>query len=216
MDLLFPRNNFLESKNTYGVWLSGGADSSILTYLLLKHIIENDLPYKLQPVSVRKYDNNMDHHLKVAQWLRDYFSTDILLPVDDNLKDTGTFSEINQRNILENKYSYIFSGITSAPPNNEFTDDWDHVLELENIRGEHAKKLLVFSGVIEQNSKLYEFGDIRPFYNLNKKNIAELYEKYNLTSTLFPVTNSCVAPVNGKHCSNCWFCNERKWAFGRI
>ncbi len=46
--------------------------------------------------------------------------------------------------------------------------------------------------------------------------IAELYEKYNLTSTLFPVTNSCVAPVNGKHCSNCWFCNERKWAFGRI
>lgn len=216
MDLLFPKNNFLQSKNTYGVWLSGGADSSILTYLLIKHIIENNLPYKLQPVSVRKYDNNMDHHLKVAQWLRDYFNTDILLPVDDNLKDTGTFSEINQRNIINNKYNYIFSGITSAPHYDDFTEGWEHILELENIRGEQAQKLLVFSGVIEHDKKLYEFGDIRPFYNLNKKDIADLYEKYDLTSTLFPVTNSCVAPVNSKHCTKCWFCNERKWAFGRI
>jgi 7-cyano-7-deazaguanine synthase in queuosine biosynthesis len=221
MELLFPKNNFLESNNTYGIWLSGGADSSILAFLLIKHILDNKLPYKLQPISVRKYNEDIDNHLQVANWLRKYFNTDILLSVQDNIKDKNlseyeTFFEINKRNIINRTYNYIFSGITSSPRKEDFVEGWEHIAELENIRGEDAQKFLVFSGVVEHNNELYEFGDIRPFYRMNKKAIAKLYKKYHLTNTLFPITFSCVEPVNNDHCGKCWFCNERKWAFGRI
>jgi len=44
-----------------------------------------------------------------------------------------------------------------------------------------------------------------------------------LLETLFPVTRSCewnehvVGEDPGmEHCGNCWWCHERKWAFGRL
>ena len=42
-NLYIPNDVFLEKNNTLGIWFSGGADSSILCYLLAKQIKENNL-----------------------------------------------------------------------------------------------------------------------------------------------------------------------------
>jgi 7-cyano-7-deazaguanine synthase in queuosine biosynthesis len=59
----------------------------------------------------------------------------------------------------------------------------------------------------------------RPFANLDKKGIAELYEHFNLMDTLFPITKSCEAKTydwTTPHCGTCWWCHERQWGFGRL
>jgi len=57
----------------------------------------------------------------------------------------------------------------------------------------------------------------RPFRNIDKQGVAELYEKFGLTDTLFPITRSCEKHTTDftAHCEECWFCEERKWGFGR-
>lgn len=55
-----------------------------------------------------------------------------------------------------------------------------------------------------------------PFRNVNKQKIAEIYDHLGITDTLFPVTVSCTKNTDGTHCDNCWWCSERKWAFGRL
>ena len=55
-----------------------------------------------------------------------------------------------------------------------------------------------------------------PFINHDKKKIAEIYDKFNLLDSLFPLTYSCVNSKTIIHCDNCWWCEERKWAFKRL
>lgn len=78
---------------------------------------------------------------------------------------------------------------------------------------------------------------MNPWQTVNKKFIADQYKKYGLTDTLLPLTRSCesrpemffkdydkrVGPniVSGQDlsdfetpCGKCWWCLERKWAFG--
>ena len=59
-------------------------------------------------------------------------------------------------------------------------------------------------------------GYYRPFFNIDKKQIKNMYDELGLTETLFPITRSCDNPkVKIGHCNGkCWWCEERKWAFG--
>jgi 7-cyano-7-deazaguanine synthase in queuosine biosynthesis len=59
-------------------------------------------------------------------------------------------------------------------------------------------------------------GYYRPFFNIDKKQIKNMYDELGLTETLFPITRSCDNPkVKTGHCNGkCWWCEERKWAFG--
>jgi len=55
-----------------------------------------------------------------------------------------------------------------------------------------------------------------PFINEDKKNTAKLYEEFNLMETLFPLTLSCTDSKTLDHCDACWWCEERKWGFGKL
>ncbi len=45
--------------------------------------------------------------------------------------------------------------------------------------------------------------------------IAKLYNFFNVTDKLLPVTRSCENDKHiGSRCKNCWWCYERKWGFG--
>jgi hypothetical protein len=59
----------------------------------------------------------------------------------------------------------------------------------------------------------------RPFANLDKQGIAELYSHFNLMDTLFPITKSCESKTydwSTPHCGTCWWCHERQWGFNRL
>jgi len=55
MNIEIPRHTPGGNKiHTVGVWMSGGADSTLLCYLLAKQIKEENLPIKLKPFTVQK------------------------------------------------------------------------------------------------------------------------------------------------------------------
>ena len=58
----------------------------------------------------------------------------------------------------------------------------------------------------------------KPFLNMTKKDFADLYEKHNLMSNLFPYTASCTGSslqTNNftEPCRKCFWCKEKYWAF---
>ena len=48
------KDHYEKSVNTVGIWMSGGADSSLLAYVLAKKIKDENLDIKIQPLSVRR------------------------------------------------------------------------------------------------------------------------------------------------------------------
>lgn len=64
-----------------------------------------------------------------------------------------------------------------------------------------------------------------PFVNVDKRFVAAMYKKYNVED-LLDLTRSCEAipsedaPFDPNFektpCGHCWWCLERKWAFGRL
>ena len=95
----------------------------------------------------------------------------------------------------------------------------DKVMEMFNTRGP------MDSRDREQNKKPQIVGNtFFPLINIDKQGVKELYEKFGLLDTLYPLTRSCESFTDdfSKHCGEykdeqdvCWFCKERYWGFGR-
>ena len=222
INLHIPNNVFLEQNNTLAIWFSGGADSSILCYLLAKHIKDNQLDYKIQPVTVLKRIGDTAH-LNVLNFIKekldcaDLFLDIIVHNTSSKQEYDDSFFNVRLDHVTNGLYNYIYSGINQSPDTEAYTNGWKMAQEVQDIRGSMITKLKILCGVIELDGVDYEFGDIRPFVNLDKKQIADLYKQHNLLDSLFPLTNSCGyhGPVNS-HCETCWFCRERLWAFGKF
>ena len=59
----------------------------------------------------------------------------------------------------------------------------------------------------------------RPFVNVDKKFVADLYKQFDLMDDLFPITMSCIGFEKETNyftepCKKCYWCHEKKWAFG--
>jgi hypothetical protein len=66
--------------------------------------------------------------------------------------------------------------------------------------------------VVKSDDRLYV-----PWVNLNKKDIAAMYTELGLLENLLPRTRSCENENHpGSHCGKCFWCGERKWAFGYL
>ena len=211
-------NEFYEQKtvDTIGIWMSGGADSSMLTYLLAKKIKDNDLKIKIQPLSVRRGRPNNPIY---AGNVIDFIEEELNIKMNDHIVYYPDINDEHQREIKEfwdrddenfrnGLFQILYSGITCNPPK----DDKTIPMNKERSRDEDANRPLKS----ENGIRYY----INPFFNINKKGLAKLYEKYNVLDTLFSKTFSCEGTVEDtknhtQHCEKCWWCQERYWAFGR-
>jgi tRNA(Ile)-lysidine synthase TilS/MesJ len=224
IDLYFPTSTYRGKKvNTVGIWLSGGADSSLLCFLVAKYIKDNNLDVKILPLTVQKYPNEyVDTHKRIIEILdcKEIFLDQILYTIDDwHIDYQSTFHFKNMENVKKGLYNFIYTGLTKTPILDPMEKEyWVDFPELENVRSEEVKKFTLISAVFVENNIEYEFGEIRPLFHFDKKHVAKLYKEYDLLETLFSHTTSCVDPnrANIGHCGNCWFCQERLWAFGRL
>ena len=67
--------------NVIGQWMSGGADSSLLAYLLCKKIRDEKLDIKFQPISVRRgRPNNPIYAGNVIDFIEEELGVDFILP----------------------------------------------------------------------------------------------------------------------------------------
>ena len=122
------------------------------------------------------------------------------------------------------KANLITNSLTSLPKDKNLTvensngtlvDMWNHPEgPSAEERGNDNSPVWMFGGK-NADKAFYE-----PFKNIDKKFIAHIYKEYGLIDTLYPLTRSCEStdPDNCDdykgHCGNCWWCLERKWAFG--
>ena len=208
-----------------GIWLSGGADSALLCYLLAKKIVDEKLAVKIHPLTI----DYKRPHVAIAKevvasissllFCTEVFADHVIYNPPADV--TWTNAELNEQFHIRNKEHFttgliqiLYSGITTNPPVEvQQTFNYGVLHDVELKRGAGVTKTDVVHKIGEEG----EFYEIKPFFNVDKLAIAKLYTDNNLMDTLFPITRSCEDPstVRG-HCGECWWCQERKWGFGLL
>jgi 7-cyano-7-deazaguanine synthase in queuosine biosynthesis len=215
-----------KSVYTVGIWLSGGADSALLCYMLAEYILQQNLDIKIQPITIdykRPFAKKAVFvQQKISEILNanNIFCEHVVYHPPENT--TWTPDELSEQFHIRNYehfknglFQVLFSGITTNPSLEvQQTFNWGVLQDVELKRG---------SAIPKETNRYFvhpeggEFWELKPFFNLNKQKLAELYKDKNLLDNLFPITRSCehTGTVHG-HCGNCWWCEERRWAFGRL
>jgi 7-cyano-7-deazaguanine synthase in queuosine biosynthesis len=197
-----------------GVSCSGGADSSILLYHLMRE--KEDTIHIFTTGNNQRSRYNVHAAVNVVEKI-------IQLTGNSNIEHHISYCEIQTREELfpklqvyldSNTTGIIYTGITSNPPK-EVTDTFGlPVTETNRTPGNNP--------YMHHNNTFYT-----PWFNSDKLKIAEMYKEANLLEELYPITRSCeydptsnyfknIEDPGTGHCGKCWWCEERKWAFGRL
>jgi hypothetical protein len=193
---------------------SGGADSSVLLYLLLK--------YATDTVHVLSCADDQLPNRVAPKICTDVIQTCIALTGNRNVKQHTFFIEqktyetwLSPVRKLTNEVgaNILYTGITLFPDDevletfSQYGDDYPRLKEAQSYRDPKKAHQFYFN-----NNKFYT-----PLSNANKKKISEMYEELDILDTLYPVTRSCESStLTEGHCGKCWWCDERMWAFGRL
>jgi 7-cyano-7-deazaguanine synthase in queuosine biosynthesis len=193
-----------------GVCVSGGLDSALLLYFTLKYTEEPIHIFSLasQEKLLRNTHASINVVNKCIELTGNYNLTHHISYVSEQTKEnlfTLPFQFLNSNTI-----STIYTGITKNPPRH-VTDSFT-LPTLENQERDPT-----VTRVVKQKSFYM------PWTNIDKLDLHDIYEKYNLMDTLYPVTRSCewVSYTNwpdpgDNHCGKCWWCQERVWGFGKL
>lgn len=186
-----------------GINCSGGADSSLLLYILMKNSLDlihiftlaDDEKCRSSAIISSKViekiiqltgNSNIQHHVTYAK------EQTIL-----NVNKTVTFFE--NLNLIKVWYS----GLT-ANPDKEIGDSF----------GDNNSQYLIRNPLVKRN--VINGSKITPFTNFNKKTVAKLYMELGIMDSIFPLTRSCESKHRLNylgHCGKCWWCKEREWGF---
>ena len=206
-----------------GVAVSGGADSALLLYILMKNITApislvscgNGLTNNQEPVNALKITNEV---MKLTGKKNIYFTTHWA----ENKQLTSTFQKELLVDIL--KLDVMYFGFTRPPSKDDIVEfDTQNVAAAGGI-----DKVLIRKTYWSKDGELVDiFGPkaegfklpvavASPFININKKEIAKLYKILDIEN-LYSMTRSCESlTVLDAHCGECWWCKERMWAFGKL
>ena len=184
--------------------MSGGADSSLVAFLISKYIVDNNLSIKMFPVIIIEEDSPFQEIfakkcISIIESLNNFkFESPLIY---NHASKSNKIKRIREVEATLENIELIVSGTSQHPKDSKFAAIGGPD---ENRKG----KFPVF-----WNNKIYT-----PLINLDKKEIASIYKDYNLIETLFPCTRSCVAITNDftKHCGECWWCKERIYGFGKL
>lgn len=187
-----------------GISLSGGVDSSLLLYILMSN---SDNPIHIFTCAVdNKNRSTIRSSTNVVNTLINKTNNYNVFHHFHYVKEVTTLEILfkQQLQFLKNQtINMLYTAITNNPPldvQNDFKS-----LSTEN----EERHPLIQKDVYEKDILVY-----KPFVNINKKAIAKLYKELNLIEDLLPVTRSCESlELSEGHCGECWWCEERNWAF---
>lgn len=208
---------------------SGGADSSILLYMVAKYLKDNNRTDTALSVltcandfkhrwNARKAADVINYTIDKLEWNQ----FDMHYAYYRDRQDVTYFHQVEIGLFKDQRVDLIVSGITSNPvePGPIFVEDANN----EQVD-------IVATGLPERNTggvaptfRKNERGVwYTPFENVDKRFVAAMYEQ-NDAMDLFPLTRSCEGVPDGSYnpefektpCGTCWWCLERKWAFGEF
>lgn len=218
IDFFFP-----EKFKKVAVNCSGGADSSLLLFLVIDFLKKENRSNTLVTVLTCANDFkgrwNARNSTSVINFIIDNTKTQLIdkhLSYYRDVQDKKYFHEVEYGLINCGEVDLIISGITANPMSGDTTvhDINGNIVELKD------EALPERDGT---NNKVWtehtEASWYTPFANVDKKFIASIYRQYDLTDKLLPLTRSCesfgeTTEDYTKPCGKCWWCLERKWGFG--
>lgn len=194
---------------TLGICVSGGADSALMLYFALKYSTSTIHIFSL--ANQEKWLRNMHAAINViskcAELTGNYnFVHHIKYEVSQTKENLFL---LPMQYLADNTVSTVYTGVTKNPPfevMNTFT--------LETLENFERDPTIV---------RPVKQGDwYMPWTNLDKQELCDIYQQYDLLKTLFPMTRSCEwlnhdwHDPGMEHCGKCWWCEERQWGFGRL
>jgi hypothetical protein len=207
------------------VFISGGVDSAIMTYLVVKSVQKFGYGNKIYPITSEFMQRpfNIKHAYDVLRVIESStgfkFSQHLIFPMPNHLShiDDQDKKPIMSENITEYRVRYgisvVFNGLTANPPIEEVPDNYWGQRQVE--RDDISLVLLK----LKQNEVQY------PFLFLDKRSVSAFYEKYEMLYELFDATRSCESEMDEskyftKTCfdvrpegNECWWCREREYGF---
>lgn len=193
-------NQFPSDIKKVAMFLSGGADSALILYLLSKLDV---VVYPIHGYEVTMPElDSVSHAQNVLDYVRNK---------NPNHKIEDLFIYPMQQG-EKSKYYYM-------KPARRYFEQYHGVAHWvfgtsRGMPGEERPTDHEQSYVGDDLVKMPEvWGDILvPWQNVDKKFIAAQYEKLGLKE-LSELTNSCIISTK-QPCKTCWWCKERYWAFG--
>tara|TARA_B100000929_G_scaffold6343_1_gene5371 strand:+ start:3709 stop:4383 length:675 start_codon:yes stop_codon:yes gene_type:complete len=198
-----------------GTSMSGGADSTMLCYLLAKCILEDKLNISIQPYNGYDIDYPGDSALlpSIIEYIRNKFpDVDLRWPM--NVVYRTNSENVKNRYIRDfvkkMKYKNFDArvvGITLGPPidvQKKFKIIWDDK-NIKRLPGYDLYNEVVNHGPDASG----------PFKNVDKRFVIQCYKDYNMLD-LLQKTASCIAKVKCSGDEKCWWCEERDWAIEEV
>jgi hypothetical protein len=202
--------------------LSGGADSAVIAYMTIKYC-EQFIP-----------DANI-HIITCANVVKGWYNAKwSSIALDRLLELTGT-------TLIKSHYTYFSDDQRRADLDEVEHDYYNRKLAMFFIHGTTQNPDPGIPGLAEGRYQPRDAGHNRvilrtserypgryrwmPLMYTDKRMVAHLYRHFDLEKSLLPFTRSCEqhasdnTDVGGKmmsHCGVCWWCRERKWAFGEL
>lgn len=199
-----------------GIRVSGGTDSALLLYFVML--------FSKHPIHIFSFANQEKHLINPMKAIQ-VISKCAELTGNYNFEHHIDYAAVETK---ENPYrapiryvengtiQHIYTGITKNPPYNVTSRFFGKYISEENSE-DHER-----SPIVKRDTMFGLF--YRPWTNIDKREIANIYQKYDLLDNLFPLTRSCEwknEEYHGEnpgtsHCGKCWWCQERYWGFGRL
>ena len=185
-------DNFIDTNNDIGIFVSGGYDSTVLAAYVFKYISTNNLKPRVTLYTVPRYDDSSVHAKRVCEWLSALYPS-----VEFTTQTVGNPDEHHSRQVLSGIMESIgrpgvkiLLGDTAVPP--ELVD-------------EHAPIRVRSNGVRV----------VQPFFDHDKTVTLKLAEWLGLLNEISEVTHTCTESKDLR-CYQCWQCRERAWAFTKL
>jgi hypothetical protein len=180
----------IDNTKRYGIMLSGGLDSAVLFYLLLK---ENP-NINLQPFTIPKFDGAALYAGPIVDYYNRMFSINIAQPI--LVGDPDAYHRQQSKIAITDIFNktpvdILFVAINQNPP-----------------------ALNMLPGAPQRDTKSNNPKILFPFVDMHKDQILQIM--YNEGQEhLINITHSCTEQQIGR-CGQCWQCTERAWAFSQL
>lgn len=213
----YPRLNDFKK---IGINLSGGCDSSLVMFMTCRELVERNSDAVIHPVTGvhNARPTNIWNAREIVELFREMFPTvNIGEHFVDYYDKEHEKDKVNQHAKHENrlrdegKIEVLFHGRT-ANPDKEEAEKHNLLYKREERRDRHGNTREPYH---ENHDKPFYC----PFEFVDKRFVSDMYKRFGLMEELFPLTASCVEYAKKtdyftKPCKECWWCREKKWAFG--
>jgi len=173
-----------------GVFVSGGIDSALLYYLLMKLNAESNT-HKIIPFTLLRKEGSKHYAKPIINYINQLFG-----------KPEQELTVVGNVQLAEDQQ--VKSGVQSVLHNGNLADiAYVGVIQTLDIH------MVGWQPILTKEGPKFK----TPFMNLNKSHIIDLVLQFK-QEYLFEISHSCIYDIG--RCGNCNGCNERSWGFSQL